>query len=115
MKKDNNVLMHVANRFDEIRREKKIKEVELAKRVGISKNSMSAILQGNVNMSISTFYGLCSALGVNPGEVLPPLSVMGKAETEFASLKFKYMSLPTTMRKFVFNSVEAILDRFTKL
>ena len=111
MKKDNKVLTHVSKRLEEIMCEKKIKGAKLAKSVGISKNSLSAILQGNVNMSISTFCGLCSALGVHPGEVLPPVSAAQQVEAEFDTLKFKYMSLPVAMRKNVFVAVKAAWER----
>lgn len=115
MKKDSELLTYVGNRIDEIRREKKITETMLASKVEVSKTSISKIIQGEADMRLSTFYGVCSALDVCPEELLPKRSIKENSEFNLDAMKFKMMNVPPASRRQVDRIVTAVLDSFTQV
>jgi transcriptional regulator with XRE-family HTH domain len=57
------------------RRQAKLTQEALGKRVGLSRTSITNIEQGNQHVGLHLLYGLANAVGVRPIDLLPPKSV----------------------------------------
>ena len=63
-------LIDMGNRIKNRRKEKNIKQSELAEQIGISNNHMSTIECGTGNPSIDAFLNICDILKVTPDYLL---------------------------------------------
>ena len=66
--------MVVGQRVREYRQVRQYSQEELAARAGLHPTYVSGIERGHRNLSIVNLYRLAAALGVSPGELVPPLS-----------------------------------------
>lgn len=54
----------------EVMRERKIKQVELARKMGVHKQTVNRLVNGTRQLDLETLAKLCEALGVQPGDLL---------------------------------------------
>lgn len=57
-------------RLPELMKERKIKQVELARRMGVHKQTVNRLAGGARQIDLDTLARLCDALGVEPQDIL---------------------------------------------
>lgn len=61
----------IGKNIEKARKNKKLKQVELAVDAGINTSYYSKVERGEVNVSLEKFYRIIKALGVNSQDILP--------------------------------------------
>jgi transcriptional regulator with XRE-family HTH domain len=65
------IYLDFGQRLRKARRQAKLTQEALGKRVGLSRTSITNIEQGNQHVGLHLLYGLAKAVGVRPVELLP--------------------------------------------
>ncbi len=72
--------MSIGDRIRDLRWDRRLKQVELARRAGIAQNTLSRIEIGETTPSVPTVVKIADVLEVPTSELLKELAVAGKAE-----------------------------------
>lgn len=104
----------VVERFREAKKEKNLRGKEMESIAGISKTSISSILNEKNDMYFSSFLGMCCALGIQPGEVCPILPLDTKSTINANAIAQKFAEVPIKQRSLAFESVMALLNVFAQ-